>query len=141
VFALLTLAGMAGASVSAASGRAVMGWFAADERGFALGIRQTAVPLGWAIAALALPPVVHAGGLSAGLAALRIGCLGRAAGRLPRRRGGRRAAAAPSAPLRGGGARSGAAAQRPPPVASVRGERVLRRRADRADLLRGRLPA
>src|SRR5690349_2776296 len=75
VFALLTLAGMAGASVSAASGRAVMGWFSADERGFALGIRQTAVPLGWAIAALALPPIVDAGGLSAGLAALGIGCL------------------------------------------------------------------
>ena len=79
VFALLTLAGMAGASVSAASGRAVMGWFAADERGFALGIRQTAVPLGWAIAALALPPIVDAGGLSAGLAALGIGCLAGAA--------------------------------------------------------------
>ena len=79
VFALLTLAGMAGASVSAASGRAVMGWFAADERGFALGIRQTAVPLGWAIAALALPPIVHAGGLSAGLAALGAGCLAGAA--------------------------------------------------------------
>jgi len=30
VFALLTLAGMVGASVSAASGRAVMGWFEAD---------------------------------------------------------------------------------------------------------------
>jgi sugar phosphate permease len=75
VFGLLTLAGMAGASVSAASGRAVMGWFSAEERGFALGIRQTAVPLGWAVAALALPPIVHAGGLSAGLAALGIGCL------------------------------------------------------------------
>src|SRR4051812_4979583 len=79
VFALLTLAGMFGASVSAASGRAVMGWFAAEERGFALGIRQTAVPLGWAVAALALPPIVHAGGLSAGLAALGAGCLAGAA--------------------------------------------------------------
>ena len=75
VFALLTLAGMVGASVSAASGRAVMGWFAAEQRGLALGIRQTAVPLGWAVAALALPPIVAAGGLEAGLAALGIGCL------------------------------------------------------------------
>ncbi len=79
VFALLTLAGMSGASVSAASGRAVMGWFAADQRGLALGIRQTAVPLGWAVAALALPPIVAAGGLSAGLAALGLGCLAGAA--------------------------------------------------------------
>jgi sugar phosphate permease len=75
LFALLTLAGMCGASVSAASGRAVMGWFAADERGFALGIRQTAVPLGWAAAAIALPPLVGAGGLRAGLAALGTTCL------------------------------------------------------------------
>src|SRR4051812_40648366 len=79
VFALLTLAGMVGASVSAASGRAVMGWFAAEQRGLALGIRQTAVPLGWAIAALALPPIVAAGGLSAGFAALGAGCLAGAA--------------------------------------------------------------
>lgn len=75
VFALLTLAGMVGASVSAASGRAVMGWFAAEQRGLALGIRQMAVPLGWAVAALGLPVIVDAGGLSAGLAALGAGCL------------------------------------------------------------------
>ncbi|MFN2470005.1 MAG: MFS transporter [Gaiellaceae bacterium] len=70
LFALLTVAGMCGASVSAASGRAVMGWFRAEERGFALGIRQTAVPLGWAVAALALPPLVAVGGLQTGFAAL-----------------------------------------------------------------------
>ncbi len=75
LFALLALAGMAGASVSAASGRAVMGWFEASERGFALGIRQTAVPLGWAAAALALPQLVGFGGLAAGLGALGGGCV------------------------------------------------------------------
>ena len=37
------------------------------------------MPLGWAIAALSLPPIVDAGGLSAGLAALGIGCLAGAA--------------------------------------------------------------
>jgi sugar phosphate permease len=79
VFTLLTLAGMCGASVSAASGRAVMGWFGVHERGFALGIRQTAVPLGWAAAALVLPPLVSAGGLRAGLAALGGACLAGAA--------------------------------------------------------------
>jgi sugar phosphate permease len=51
----LGLAGAAGASVNAASGRAVMQWFPASERGFALGVRQTAIPLGGLIATLALP--------------------------------------------------------------------------------------
>jgi MFS family permease len=52
---LLGLAGAAGASVNAASGRAVMQWFPAAERGFALGVRQTAIPLGGLLAALVLP--------------------------------------------------------------------------------------
>ena len=49
------LAGAAGASVNAASGRAVMQWFPASERGFALGVRQTAIPVGGLISALVLP--------------------------------------------------------------------------------------
>jgi sugar phosphate permease len=73
--AALTVAGAAGASVNAASGRAVMGWFGAAERGFALGIRQTAVPLGGLFAALALPPVSDAWGVRGGLVALACGCL------------------------------------------------------------------
>lgn len=52
---LLALAGAAGASVNAASGRVVMGWFPVHERGLAMGARQTAQPLGVALAALALP--------------------------------------------------------------------------------------
>ncbi|MCU1658902.1 MAG: transporter [Pseudonocardiales bacterium] len=59
---LLALAGAAGASVNAASGRVVMGWFPVRERGLAMGTRQTAQPLGVAIAALALPPLGHAHG-------------------------------------------------------------------------------
>jgi sugar phosphate permease len=51
----LGLAGIAGGSVQSGSGRAVMRWFAASERGLALGVRQTAVPIGGAIAALVLP--------------------------------------------------------------------------------------
>ncbi|HEX6490422.1 MAG TPA: MFS transporter [Gaiellaceae bacterium] len=54
---LLGVAGAAGASVNAASGRAVMIWFPATERGLALGVRQTAIPLGGVIAALVLPAV------------------------------------------------------------------------------------
>jgi MFS family permease len=54
---LLGLAGAAGASVNSASGRAVMQWFPAGERGLALGVRQTAIPLGGLIAAVVLPMV------------------------------------------------------------------------------------
>jgi len=52
---LIGLAGAAGAAVNAASGRAVMQWFPAAERGFALGVRQTAIPVGGLISALVLP--------------------------------------------------------------------------------------
>ncbi|MEO9139722.1 MAG: MFS transporter [Jatrophihabitans sp.] len=60
--AMLALAGAFGASVNAASGRVVMGWFPVTERGLAMGTRQTAQPLGVAIAALALPPIAHVHG-------------------------------------------------------------------------------
>jgi MFS family permease len=53
--AWLTLAGAAGGAVQSGSGRAVLGWFGPEERGLALGVRQTAVPVGGAIAAVALP--------------------------------------------------------------------------------------
>jgi MFS family permease len=66
---LLALAGAAGASVYSASGRLVMGWFTATDRGLAMGIRQTATPLGMAVAALTMPALgVHNGlGFLAGL--------------------------------------------------------------------------
>jgi sugar phosphate permease len=69
---LLGLAGSAGASVNAASGRAVMYWFPAAERGLALGVRQTAIPLGGFISALALPALGPSDGLLL-LAALAAG--------------------------------------------------------------------
>ena len=51
----LAVAGGVAAGVNSATGRAVMQWFAAEERGLALGIRQMAVPLGGALGAVALP--------------------------------------------------------------------------------------
>lgn len=51
---LLVLCGIAGGSVQSGSGRAVTGWFGPEERGLALGVRQTAVPVGGAIAAVAM---------------------------------------------------------------------------------------
>jgi sugar phosphate permease len=63
-FALLVLAGAGSASVNAASGRVVLGWFEPHERGTAMGLRQTAQPLGVGLAALVFPPVADAFGVS-----------------------------------------------------------------------------
>ena len=71
----LTVAGALGAGVNAASGRAVMAWFGEDERGLALGIRQMAVPLGGATAAIALPLLNEHISLHAAFDGLALGCL------------------------------------------------------------------
>jgi sugar phosphate permease len=73
--AALSIAGAHGAGDNAASGRAVMAWFSQDERGLALGIRQTAVPLGGAIAAGALPALHAHISLRAAFEGLAAGCL------------------------------------------------------------------
>jgi sugar phosphate permease len=52
-----------------------MQWFSARQRGLALGVRQTAIPLGGAVAALTLPAVNDAGGLEASFAFLGGFCL------------------------------------------------------------------
>jgi sugar phosphate permease len=54
-------AGAAGGSVFAASGRLILGWFARRERGLAMGIRQSAQPLGVAVAAFTLPTLAAGG--------------------------------------------------------------------------------
>ena len=69
---LVTLALMAGAAVNAATGRAVMSWFPASERGLALGIRQTAVPVGGGLGALVLPALASGFGLGAAFLALAV---------------------------------------------------------------------
>jgi sugar phosphate permease len=74
----LLLAGAAGASVYAASGRLILGWFAGHERGLAMGIRQSAQPLGVAVAAFALPPLGNRGPPAA-LTFLGVFCLAAAA--------------------------------------------------------------
>lgn len=53
------LCGIGAASTNAASGRLVVGWFPAHRRGLAMGIRQTALPLGVGVAALVVPNVVE----------------------------------------------------------------------------------
>jgi MFS family permease len=64
---MFALAGAAGASVSAASGRVVLGWFAPEQRGLAMGIRQTSTPLGMLVAAVSMPPLAAAYGLRGAL--------------------------------------------------------------------------
>jgi sugar phosphate permease len=73
--AALSVTGAVGAGVNAASGRAVMAWFGEAERGFALGIRQMAVPLGGAVAAIALPLLNAHISLRAAFYGLAAGCL------------------------------------------------------------------
>nr|WP_211243081.1 MFS transporter [Rhodococcus oryzae] len=53
--AFLFLGGVAASSANAASGRVVVGWFPPHRRGFAMGVRQMALPLGVAVAALTVP--------------------------------------------------------------------------------------
>jgi sugar phosphate permease len=72
--ALVTLAGMVGAAVNAATGRAVMSWFPASERGLALGIRQTAVPVGGGLGAVVLPALEGGFGLGAPFFVLAVAC-------------------------------------------------------------------
>jgi sugar phosphate permease len=77
--ATLVAAGALGGGTQTASGRAVMSWFGPEERGLALGIRQTAVPLGGAIAAVTLPALADRKGLDGAFLALAGGCLAAAA--------------------------------------------------------------
>lgn len=64
----LLLGGMAASSANAASGRVVVGWFPAHRRGFAMGVRQMALPLGVAVAALTIPGLAAAHGIGWALA-------------------------------------------------------------------------
>jgi len=71
----LLVAGACSASVNAASGRVVLGWFSARERGLAMGIRQTAQPIGVGIAAATLPPIADRWGFETAVALPAVLCL------------------------------------------------------------------
>jgi sugar phosphate permease len=75
VTGVLVAVGALGASVNAASGRAIMAWFPASELGLALGIRQTAIPIGGAIAAATLPALASSGGTRVAFYFLAGACL------------------------------------------------------------------
>ena len=61
------VAGVGAASTNSASGRLVVGWFPPHRRGTAMGIRQTALPLGIGVAAFVVPVTAEAHGLRAAL--------------------------------------------------------------------------
>lgn len=63
--------GVAAGSSNSASGRLVVGWFPAQRRGLAMGIRQTGLPLGVGAAALVVPSWVQ----SRGLVSITVLCL------------------------------------------------------------------
>jgi MFS family permease len=71
----LLLVGLLGGSVNGSSGRAVMTWFGESERGMAMSIRQTAVPLGGATGALILPTLAAHLGFAAVYGVLALFCL------------------------------------------------------------------
>ena len=63
----LLLGGAASASTNSASGRVVVGWFPKDRRGLAMGIRQMSQPLGVTVAAVTIPMIAAANGISAAI--------------------------------------------------------------------------
>lgn len=69
----LFLGGMAAASCNTAGGRLVSAWFPSRQRGLAMGIRQTAQPLGIALGALIVPELAERGPRS-GLMFLALMC-------------------------------------------------------------------
>lgn len=67
--------GFLGGSINGASGRAVMAWFREGERGFAMSVRQTAVPAGGGLGALLLPALVHHQGYAVAYGLLALLCV------------------------------------------------------------------
>jgi sugar phosphate permease len=64
---VLVVAGMFAASTASASGRLVVGWFPAQRRGLAMGIRQMAQPVGVGIAAISIAVLAERYGVGTAL--------------------------------------------------------------------------
>ena len=73
--AVLFMAGVGGAFPTPAGSKTVMGWFPPALRGTAMGIRQTGIPLGGALAAALLPAIALTAGWRVALAMGGLGCL------------------------------------------------------------------
>ncbi|MXP20929.1 MFS transporter [Gordonia sp. HNM0687] len=66
--AALFVGGLGSGAANGASGRIVVGWFPARQRGTAMGVRQMAQPLGIAVCALTMPVTAQVVGVTAALA-------------------------------------------------------------------------
>jgi sugar phosphate permease len=66
--------GVGAGSLNSASGRLIAGWFPPERRGTAMGIRQTALPLGTGLAAFFVPVLADARGIGIALIAPAIAC-------------------------------------------------------------------
>lgn len=65
--AALCFAGVGAAATNSASGRVVVGWFPPEQRGLAMGIRQTGQPLGVGLAAGTVAAIAHGHGIGPAL--------------------------------------------------------------------------
>ncbi|WP_278260014.1 MFS transporter [Nocardioides convexus] len=65
--AALCVAGVGAAATNSASGRVVVGWFPPEQRGLAMGIRQTGQPLGVGLAAATVAVIAHHAGIGPAL--------------------------------------------------------------------------
>ena len=65
--ACLFVGGLSSGAANGASGRIVVGWFPANQRGTAMGFRQMAQPLGMGLCALTMPVIAAAHGVGAAL--------------------------------------------------------------------------
>ena len=71
---LLFIGGMGAASCNPACGRLVAGWFPPEQRGLAMGVRQTAQPLGIAMGAFVIPRLAEHGPPAGGLLFPALAC-------------------------------------------------------------------
>ncbi len=75
----LFCAGIGGAFPTPAGSKTVMAWFPIRQRGLAMGVRQTGIPLGGALAAATLPFIAHALGWRMAVAVGGLACFASAA--------------------------------------------------------------
>ncbi|MEI8634663.1 MFS transporter, partial [Vibrio sp. PP-XX7] len=54
-----SLVGLVGGSINSSSGKTIISWFPDGERGFAMSIRQTAIPLGGSIGTILIPSLAE----------------------------------------------------------------------------------
>lgn len=73
--AVFFIAGIGAAFATPAGGRTVMRWFSIRQRGTAMGIRQTGIPIGGALAAAALPVIALSAGWRIAIVVSGVLCL------------------------------------------------------------------